>query len=131
MLRYRVRPTFTPLLTPKTKIWKKCKKHWEIFSFFICVPKASSKHFCWPTFFIKDCTDFLHRWWLLKVTFLLFFFKACVCYFLSIFIDHQTIALQKVWTMFFISSKEIFSFSRYSSICIFVFPSFSSCQPLL
>ena len=29
----------------------------------------------------------------------------------------------------FISSKILFSFSRYSNFCIFIFPSFSSCQP--
>ena len=31
----------------------------------------------------------------------------------------------------FISSKILFSFLRYSNFCIFVFPSFSPCQPLL
>ena len=30
--------SFTPLLTPKIKIWKKCKKHLEILSFYTCVP---------------------------------------------------------------------------------------------
>ena len=29
---------FTPLLTPKIKIWKKYKKHLEILSFYTCVP---------------------------------------------------------------------------------------------
>ena len=33
--------------------------------------------------------------------------------------------------MFFLSSKKLFSFSRYSNFCIFVFPSFSPCQLLL
>ena len=33
------------------------------------------------------------------------------------------IALPKLWKMFFISSKKLFSFSRYSSFCSF-FPSF-------
>ena len=32
---------------------------------------------------------------------------------------------------FFISSKKLFSFSRYSKFCISVFSSFSPCQPLL
>ena len=32
---------------------------------------------------------------------------------------HQMIALQKLWKMFFISSKKLFLFSRYSSFCIF------------
>ena len=50
--------------------------------------------------------------------------KACVCYFLSLYIFHQMIALQKLWKMFFIWSKKLFSFSRYSNFCIFVFPSF-------
>ena len=30
--------SFTTLLTPKIKIWKKCKKHLEILSFYPCVP---------------------------------------------------------------------------------------------
>ena len=41
------------------------------------------------------------------------------------------VALQKLWKMFFISSKKLFSFSRYSNFCISTFPSFSPCQPLL
>ena len=42
-------------------------------------------------------------------------FKACVCYFSSNFsFFHQMIPLQKLWKMFFISSKKLFSFSRYS-----------------
>ena len=43
--------------------------------------------------------------------------KTCVCYFLFF---HQMIALQELWKMFFISSKKLFSFSRY---LIFVFMS--------
>ena len=41
------------------------------------------------------------------------------------FIFHQMIALQKLWKMFFISPKKLFSFSRYSNFCILFFPSFS------
>ena len=52
-----------------------------------------------------------------------FLHKACVCYFLSIFFN-QMIALQKLWKMFFIWSKKLFWFSRYSNFCIFVFLSF-------
>ena len=48
----------------------------------------------------------------------------------QIFIFNEMIALQKLWKMFFISSKKLFSFSRYSNFCIFVYPSFSPCQPL-
>ena len=40
--------------------------------------------------------------------------KACVCYFLSMFLFfHQLIALKKLWKMFFNSSKKLFLFSRY------------------
>ena len=45
--------------------------------------------------------------------------------FYQIFIFHQTVALQKLWKMFFISSKKLFLFSRYLSFCIFIFCSFS------
>ena len=40
------------------------------------------------------------------------------------FIFNQIIAFQKLWKMFFISSKKLFSFLRYSNFCIFVFPAF-------
>ena len=49
----------------------------------------------------------------------------------QIFIFRQMIALQKLWKMFFISSKKLFSFLRYLNFCIFVFPSFFPCQPLV
>ena len=42
----------------------------------------------------------------------------------QIFIFHQITALQKLWKMFFISSKNLFSFLGYLNFCIFVFPSF-------
>ena len=58
-------------------------------------------------------------------------FKACVCYFVPICFSRQMIALQKLWKVFFISSKKLFSFLRYWHFYIFVFPSFSSCQPLI
>ena len=51
--------------------------------------------------------------------------------FYQIFISHQMIAFQKLWKMFFISTKKLFSFLRYSDICISFFTSFSVCQPLL
>ena len=57
--------------------------------------------------------------------------KLASAIFYQIVIFQQMIALQKLWKMFFISSKKLFSFSRYSSFCIFVFPSFSPCQSLL
>ena len=46
--------------------------------------------------------------------------------FYQIFIFHQMLALQKLWKMFFISSKKLFTFLRYSIFCISVFPSFFS-----
>ena len=39
-------------------------------------------------------------------------------------IFHQMIALQKLWKMFFIRSKKLFSFSSYSYFCISIFPLF-------
>ena len=51
----------------------------------------------------------------------LIYIKACVHFFY-----HQMIALQKLWKMFFISSKELFSFSRYSIFCVSIFPFFFS-----
>ena len=56
--------------------------------------------------------------------------KLVSAIFYQIFISHQMIALQKLRRMLFISSKKLFSFSRYSSFCISIFPSFSPCQPL-
>ena len=43
---------------------------------------------------------------------------------------HQVIVLQKLWKMIFISSKKLFSFSRYSNFCISVLPFFSNCRPV-
>ena len=51
--------------------------------------------------------------------------------FCKIFISHQLIAFQKLWKMFFISSKKLFLFSRYSDFSISVFPSYFPVQPLL
>ena len=34
--------SFTPLLIPKIKIWKKCKKHLEILSFYTSVPQMTN-----------------------------------------------------------------------------------------
>ena len=59
------------------------------------------------------------------------YLKLVSAIFYQNFIYHQMIVLQKIWKMSFISSIKLFSFSRYLSFCIFVFPSFSPCQPLL
>ena len=44
--------------------------------------------------------------------------------FYQIFILHQMIALQKLWKMFFISSKKLISFSRYSNFVFLSSPLF-------
>ena len=51
------------------------------------------------------------------------FLKLVSVIFCQIFIFHQIIALQKLWKMFFISSKNLFSFLQYSNFCIFVLSS--------
>ena len=50
--------------------------------------------------------------------------KACVSYFLSNFYFWPNDSPPKTTKMVFISSKKLFSFSRYSDFCISVFPSF-------
>ena len=57
--------------------------------------------------------------------------KLVSAIFYQVFIFHQTIALQKIWKMFFIASKKLFSFSRYLIFYISIFPYISTCQPLL
>ena len=59
------------------------------------------------------------------------YLKLVSAIFYQIFIFHQMIGLRKLGKMFFLSSKKLFLFSRYSNFCIFVFPSFFHCQPLL
>ena len=53
--------------------------------------------------------------------------KLLSAIFFQIFIFLQMIVLQKLWKMFFISSKKLFSFSRYSDFCIFVSPPVRHC----
>ena len=47
---------------------------------------------------------------------------STIFYQISVF--HQMTALQKLWKTFFISSKKLFLFLRYSNFCISVFLSF-------
>ena len=54
-----------------------------------------------------------------------FYLKLVSAVFYQIFTFHQMIALQKLWKMFFISSKKLFSFSRYSNVRYFRLPLFS------
>ena len=57
------------------------------------------------------------------LTSLLIFLKLVFAIFYHFLFFHQMIALEKLWKMFFISSKKLFSFSRYSDFGNF-FPSF-------
>ena len=59
------------------------------------------------------------------------FMKAYVSYLLSNFHFFTKWYSFKNYEKCFISSKKIFSFSRYSNFCISVFPSFSPFQPLV
>ena len=49
--------------------------------------------------------------------------KAFKKFFINFLFFHQKIAFQKLWELFFISSKNLFLFSRYSNFCDF-FPPF-------
>ena len=49
---------------------------------------------------------------------IILFWSFCPLYFNKFFIFHQMITFQKLWKMFFISSKKLFSFTRYSNFCI-------------
>ena len=80
-------------------------------------------------FFFWCCIRYFMVWffvWYTDKSLFIFFviLKLVFAIFHHYFIFNQMIALQKLWKMFFISSKKLFSFSRYSSFCISVFPSF-------
>ena len=49
--------------------------------------------------------------------------SLCLLFFIKFLFFYQMITLQKLWEMFFISSKKLLSFSRYSVFCNFS-PSF-------
>ena len=70
-------------------------------------------------FFIEFFTKF--------VVFMLFVIIAILelvsaIFYQFFFFFHQMKALQKLWKMFFISSKKLFLFLRYSHFCIFSLP---------
>ena len=58
------------------------------------------------------------------------FLKLVSAIFIKFLLFHQMIALQKLWKMVFISSKKLFSISRYS-LFVFLSAPFSTCRPLL
>ena len=65
--------------------------------------------------------------WNLQFIIFVYVLKLVFAIFYQIFIFHLMIALQILWTikkLFFISSKKLFLFSRYSNFCIFVLPLF-------
>ena len=70
------------------------------------------------TFILDDCLCLIKICAYSHITII----KGCVCYFIKFLFFHQMIGLQKLWKMFFISSKKLFSFSRYSNFCNFPLP---------
>ena len=107
-----------------------------------CKVKFTGRTWQWGTFFYFQCFSCKNKYVLERMTFLQNSkirvkpnlkksLKLVSVIFYQNVISHWLIALQKLWKMFFILSKKLFSFSRYSDFCISVFPSFSPCQPLL
>ena len=107
---------------------------WCCFRFFLlCLMQPNQEiNFLLHIIFIKRI-----RLWIVhtaKLYFMLLKYcslKLVSANFYQIFIFYQTIAPQKLRKMFFISSKKLFLFSKFLNFCIFVFPSFFPCQPLL
>ena len=54
--------SFTPLLIPKIKIWKKCKKHLEILSFYTSVPQMTNIWCTVPEIWSATDQFFLSFW---------------------------------------------------------------------
>ena len=101
-------------------------KFWILKSIYQNYTTSTLYHYIWlpssgiPTWHIHNMAPIIgkltmlifHKWhnltdWSAKKL------KACVCYFLSIFISYQIIALQRLWKKLFIWSKKFFSFLRY------------------
>ena len=57
----------------------------------------------------------------IRIVYLSWKLKLVSAMFYQNFIFHQMIPLQKLWKMFFISSKKLFLFSRYSDFWIFIY----------
>ena len=79
---------------------------------------------CWKAVSLKASFELSDEIWSQ-----FFELSSTICY--QIFFFHQMIALQDLWKLFFISSKKLFLFLRYSNFSISVFPSSSPCQTLL
>ena len=85
---------------------------------------------CWIWNF-KQKTNFQNEFKNVFMSYIIDYLKLVSDIVYQIFISHQLIALKKLWKMFFISSKKLYLFSRYSNFCFSFFRSFSPCQPLL
>ena len=102
----------------------------------ICTRDFSKSNFC----FRDQCVSYvveldrpIYIWIKLSLFYINAFIYQCKlggclklvsAIFYQISISHQMIALQKLWKMFFIPSKKLFSLSRYSNFCISIFPLF-------
>ena len=97
---------------------KKCEKH--INPFYIFSINRFNWHSLWYVYNFITC----HYWIINKIfhaSIIFHIFKLVSAFFIKILILHQMIALQKLWKMFFISSKKLFSFARYSHFYVFPF----------
>ena len=88
----------------------------------LCNQKLPNRSFCC---LLLQLVTFV-RWHKRKPNWTWAYLKLVSAIFYQIFIFNQIIGLQKVWKVFFISSKKLFSFSRYSNFCISVFSLFCS-----
>ena len=79
---------------------------------------------CWPWYLVTNKANFFLKKLAAQIS-VIWAQNLCLMFFNNFFIFYQMIALQKLWKMFFILSKNLFPFSRYSNFCIFIFPSFS------
>ena len=85
-----------------------CPLHWSISEFFWDLNMGIENHDKqWFLTFVLSDFDYF---------FLVF---LCPLFFIKFSFFHHMIALKKLWRMFFISSKKLFSFSRYSNFCNF------------
>ena len=71
---------------------------------------------CFANFIIKNCRAQYRQW---HIQSLIKDLKLVSTNFIKFLFFHQMIALQKLWKLFFISSKKLFSFSRYLNFCSF------------
>ena len=93
--------------------------------------QTQKNHFVWAkALAIAKCHGEFRRL-IITLLLLLTYLKLASPIFIIFLFFNQIIALQKLWKMLFMSSKKLFSFSRYSNFCISVLPSFSTCRPLL